>query len=442
MPKSAIYRSTAEGIELIKDKMAEGGSWYDPVNSEYVSRDTYNRKDFAAQVANISYSNFVDLLNGKFISAKLFKAAFVNSGIASWERYAIKENGERLVTNVSDPINIETSPNNSTSQPKQIRYTEHTEIFKRFIDYRLGTFVGRQYIFDEFHKRQKDTSSGYISIVGNPGDGKSAIAANYLQRNPENNIFYFNIRGKQINTVSGYLKAMCNQLNDQFGLGMSLDNPDYWTNGALFNEILDRVGYRLKNASRKLTIVVDALDEAEYMQTGPGKPNPLYLPECLPDNVYFLLTRRKTFELNRMCFNTHKILDLTSQEYKLQIAQDVTLYLQNYLSDSKKGTNLYNHIKKLAITPSDFIDLMVEKSKGNFMYLTLVTEDIYKGVYQNLEDLSRLPETLEGYYEDHWMLLDMDNHPERRLVLRAFLDSEIPISIELVSKIMRKKIMT
>lgn len=372
--------------------------------------------------------------NAKHFLSNLYKSKWKD---AQWDIWLELATDDDIPTSPSTESSI-VPDDPYKAEDSQIRYTKYTNQFKEFIEVRRVGFVGRQYIFDDISQRQRSMPSGYISIVGNPGDGKSAIAVNYLQRNPEDNIFHFNIRRTGQNTVAGYLESICNQLDNKFGLGMQLDDPANWTNGVLFNEILERVGHRLRPTLNKLVMVVDALDEVEAMSTGPGSPNPLYLPETLPKNVYCLLTRRKTFELGGLHISdSSRAIDLTAAEYKQAIEADVTLYVQLYLGHEDKGLALYNRLRELGKTPEDFTQLMVTKSRGNFMYLTLVIPAIVKGLYKNLDDLSKLPNDLEEYYEQHWALLDMPNKPFRRYVLRVFLDTQNAIPIDQVRKYLK-----
>jgi hypothetical protein len=56
----------------------------------------------------------------------------------------------------------------------------------------------------------------------------------------------------------------------------------------IWRPLLTKVSKKLP-AGDRLVIVVDALDEVEQE---PGAENLLYLPRELPEQVYFLLTRR------------------------------------------------------------------------------------------------------------------------------------------------------
>ena len=320
---------------------------------------------------------------------------------------------------------------------KNVKYNKYTERFESLITQHCQEFVGRQFVFDRIDEIQASHTGGYICITGNPGDGKSAIASNYLQRYPDNNAFYFNIRKDAKTTRENYLKSLCGQLDSRFGLNMSIDSLSNWKDKRFLHQILAMISSRLRTTQQPLTLVIDALDEAEKSETGPGLPNPLLLPDELPEYVYCLFTRRKEYELQGLSVSNQTTIDLSSSMYKKNIDDDVADYLKQYLGDEKKGPPLWNRLIQMNYSEQDFVKIMCDKSNGNFMYLTLVTQEIATGTYEELENLNYLPAGLIAYYEEHWELLDMKNEPFRRYVLSTLLESSGPISLDTVRKLLK-----
>lgn len=405
----AVKRQQEYNSCIRQEKLAEKAKVTQPIVSRFLSCNE-----------SISERNFEKIIKHLFGN----KAKWSDYGdYFEYQRSGSTQTAENLIS--YEPI------------PKNIRYTKHTERFRGFINSRLNNFVGRQYVFDEIKDFQVRSTSGYITILGNPGDGKSAIAANYLNINPDNNIFYFNIRKSDENTVTKYLKSTCGQLNERFGLNMPQDDPENWQNGNFLNQLMVMASSRLEVTGAKLMVVIDALDEAAPTLSNLVSPNPLYLPQQLRPNIYCLLTRRQTYTIDGIDLRDTRHIDLTSPEYIKRVNDDVEKYVRKYLGHPEDGILLHQQLLKIGKTKEDFIKIMIDKSKGNFMYLTLVMFDIVKGKYQELENLERLPETLEEYYIKHWELLDMDNNKLPRYVLGALLSSKNAITLDTVANYLK-----
>lgn len=405
------------------------------IRKQQKDRGWLTQREFAAAInvdpATITrfYKRDPPLSKSKFI--QLIDALFEDK--ADWQDF-----GEQVETsNASNlkPIEVGTIDQAQSAQ-NRIRYTDYTERFKSFVDVRLEGFVGRQFVFDKIAQIQSSQpSGGYISIIGRPGDGKSAIAANYLQRNPENTAFFFNIRKSQKNTTADYLEAICGQLVEQYGLNLPMDDSANWQDEVFLHRVLARVSSRL-TANKKLVLVIDALDEADELANRSTSQirNPLYLPEELPNHLYCLLTRRRTFELKGLSINNNATVDLSSRDFIDEIRQDVSAYIERCFNTPPLADDLWYQLDRLSLNKYDFTNIMFEKSQGNFMYLTLVTQEIARGTYQEIDNLNKLPEGLEAYYEQHWQLLEMDTNRLHVQVLRAFLNSSGPVSLSTIGK--------
>jgi hypothetical protein len=116
-----------------------------------------------------------------------------------------------------------------------------------------------------------------LQFIGDAGMGKSSIVAKYVSEHKSP--CYFNILVEGRNRPELFLKSIRQQLIDRYELQNSAD--------ADLPTLLAKVAGKL-TAGERLVIAVDALDEVEQ-EAG---ENLLHLPTTLPDNVYFLLTRR------------------------------------------------------------------------------------------------------------------------------------------------------
>jgi hypothetical protein len=83
--------------------------------------------------------------------------------------------------------------------------------FKTIIEDKTKIFCGRQFVFDAITAFIQNHQSGYFTILGDAGMGKSAIAAKYIVDNP-GTICFFNIRTDGTNRPDQFLKSICQQL--------------------------------------------------------------------------------------------------------------------------------------------------------------------------------------------------------------------------------------
>ncbi|NJN56977.1 MAG: helix-turn-helix domain-containing protein [Leptolyngbyaceae cyanobacterium SL_5_9] len=311
-----------------------------------------------------------------------------------------------------------------------IRYTDWTNSFKWFINPRLEGFVGREFVFQEIQGFFDSKDRGYFTVVGDPGDGKSAIAANYLNQNPKQNSFFFNIRSGGHNTTSSFLESTCQQLIKRYGLSLKPQPDRDWTDGSFMQRVLAGAEAKLDH-DNKLILVVDALDEADLTQQK-EYTNPLYLPQAIPKNIYFLLTRRRDKSLEeRLRFDSpSKTLDLKNPRHQSDVMQDVAKYIKNYIAADSDGSELQQQINKFGLALDDFCLKLYEKSQGNFMYLTLVLPEIAVGSYQDLDTIDHLPTGLINYYNEHWNLMKMDENPFKIYVIATLAKVYRPVPLQ------------
>ncbi|MDJ0617892.1 MAG: AAA family ATPase [Calothrix sp. MO_192.B10] len=271
--------------------------------------------------------------------------------------------------------------------------------FERLIREKTQLFCGREFVFNAIEGFFSKNLHGYFTIIGDPGMGKSAIAAKYVLDNPQA-ICFFNIRAEGMNRPELFLKKIRQQLINRYQLQ---DVED-----AGLSTLLTKVRKKL-SASERLVIVVDALDEVDQEASG----NLLYLPKSLPEGIYFILTIRP-YDQNekRLNFEDSTLTQEFDLREKVQESnRDVKKYIKQLLDDEEYKQGLSQWIEKHKhISRNDFVEEIAVKSENNFMYLRYVLPAIAKGFY-NDKSLEELPEGLKGYYYDHWQLMGMTTKP-------------------------------
>lgn len=271
--------------------------------------------------------------------------------------------------------------------------------FKTIIEDKTQIFCGRKFVFDAITEFIQNHQSGYFTILGDAGMGKSAIAAKYIVDNP-GTICFFNIRTDGTNRPDQFLKSIRQQLVNRFNL-QNAENDNLST-------LLTKASGKLAD-SEKLVIVIDALDEVDQEDNG----NLLNLPMYLPDNVYLILTRRPyNSDEKRLTLSPNtKYIELDLRQYQDNSKDDIKAYILEFMALPKYQPGLDKWINKQnGLSKAQFVDTIAAKSENNFMYLRLVLEAIADGFYQN-ERLEELPAGLQNYYGSHWTIMGMNKKP-------------------------------
>jgi hypothetical protein len=264
--------------------------------------------------------------------------------------------------------------------------------FDSFIEEHTRGFVGRKFVFDELEAFLSggDYESGYFIIKGEPGIGKSAIMA-YLVKT-RGCIHHFNIGLQNINKAHQFLKSVCGQLISRFELDHPTWPPDADKDGAFLNQLLNEASDKLKD-NNKLVIAVDALDEVDIRGVS-SRANILYLPPVLPLNVYFVVSTREKDDIRLQVANSREFKLLAHSSFNIRDARD---YTRQKLSNKQ----MLQRIVSWDITDEQFIETMLQKSEGNFMYLRHVLPAVKAGRFKE-GTLEQLPVGLLAYYQTHW----------------------------------------
>jgi len=289
---------------------------------------------------------------------------------------------------------------------KDEEYNSSKEFFKdyrisfdSFIEERTREFVGRRFVFNAINEFIKNNRCGYFFVRGDPGIGKSSIAAQLVKEHGY--IHHFNIRAEGINRTEVFLRNICGQLIVKYELDHLELPSDVADDNRFLCRLLDEAAEK-STSNNKIVIVIDALDEVDESLHHSGS-NILYLPSRLPHGIFFIVTsRREHLPLRLECNKGEFNLDADSAGNQ----KDVEDYLK--FKADLTGINVY--LKKQKLGKPDFILSMKKKSQGNFMYLRYVIPEIERGAYADLS-FESLPMGLENYYEDHWRRMGMLTKP-------------------------------
>ncbi len=165
----------------------------------------------------------------------------------------------------------------------------------------------------------------------------------------------------------------------------------------------------------------------------------MYLPRELPEQVYFLLTRRPySLEKKRLQVSVPEdCLDLRASEYANFSREDVKAYIRLLLNDDPDYKDALNKwIQDRNYTPEYFVEQVADKSENNFMYLYHALPAIARGEYDDLA-LEKFPKGLQEYYQTHWVRMEMDKAPQEAKVIVLFILVEVGTAIpcEMIAEI-------
>ena len=270
------------------------------------------------------------------------------------------------------------------------------------IEDRVRDFTGRLFVFEAISRFLRDNRKGYFVLEAEPGVGKSAIMAKFVLTMERHCVTHFNSRSDGIIDAKTFLENACTQLIRGFQLKDKYPQlPDNATaNGNFLGLLLKEVSAKV--APKKLIFVVDALDEVDWSSQTSGS-NVLYLPEDLPPNVYFIVSKRREFLPMPA---KHLVFDL--MQYSAESLADVKAYLVKRTEKSKSIQSWINHRN---LNREEFVDAVAQKSEKKFIYLRYVLDEIETGTYEDVS-LKDLPMGLQQYYKKHWgQMMGKDDDP-------------------------------
>jgi hypothetical protein len=264
-----------------------------------------------------------------------------------------------------------------------------------YIEKKTSGFVGRRHVFAEIAKFLRQERSGYLTLTGEPGIGKTAILCELAKR--ERCVAHFFVRTAGITRVDHMYEAIGKQLHDRYGIGANPGSHHLWslTFGRWLAEAKTKLG-----AGDKLLIVIDAVDECDDLQSNDGPANMLSLPRILPPGVYCVLSRR---ELDPARFNLQIETepDVGNSELDLMKwtddnARDIDTFLRAHFESRPDHPWLIRHQQ----TVEQAVSLLGKRSDGNFMYLRYMLPQIAD--HPDEFSPGQLPRGLQEYYRGHW----------------------------------------
>jgi hypothetical protein len=300
--------------------------------------------------------------------------------------------------------------------------------YTSYIEEKTRDFIGRQSIIEEIDQFITHNSFGYVVVRGDPGIGKTALAAQLIKN--RGYIHHFNIRAEGVNQVNDFLKNICAQLIAVYDLPYAVLPPEAGQDGSFLRKLVEQISKKLNG--KRCVIVIDALDEVDNLGLS-GGANTLYLPLTLPAGIFFICTMRRE-DNERLLLRTDMAQRLTL--FINQDDEDNIADIREYIKLQVPLPGIQAYIQKQNIDDELFIQHLIEKSQGNFIYLRMVLPEIEQGAYVDLE-LKQIPVGLYSYYQDHWRRMRQQNEfnwfDYKLPVIIALTVVKEPVSIDLLS---------
>ena len=300
--------------------------------------------------------------------------------------------------------------------------------FGLLVEERLRGFVGREYVFEAVDRALKDGqfASGYVVIRGEPGIGKTALAAGLAVRNAW--VHHFNIAPENIRSRRLFLENVCAQLIARYGLPHAALPAETSTAGEFLMRLLhEAVDVASERDDLPVVVIVDALDEAEEPEPG---ANRLLLPRTLPKGVFFVVTTRDK-EDDRL--DVDHGIEIWINEDDPANQRDVKHYIERFIAEHADAMHL--RIAEWDRADEMFVADIATLSEGNFMYLVHVLPEIATGRLGRdaVGGIMELPRGLNGYYRRHWRDMkdaDVDRFETLQRPVLCFLAiSREPVSL-------------
>jgi len=312
--------------------------------------------------------------------------------------------------------------------------TPHLKVldFERLVDERTRNFVGRDFIFQAVDELlgNPEFPSGYVLIRGEPGIGKTALLSQLVKT--RGYVHHFNIAQQNIRSVRVFLENVCAQLIVRYQLPHAMLPPEASQDSAFLSQLLAEAASEAGN--KPVVVLVDALDEAEDAGLA-ATVNRLYLPAVLPEKVFFILTSREQIDYR---LDVDRREDLYVRDNDPQNLNDVRAYVRNFL-DAHPGP-MTPRIAQWQVSTDGFVELLTDKSQGNFMYLVHVLADIRTGRLSpgTMDNIRDLPKGLRAYYLRHWRTMRaQDQDRFERIyepVLRILATVREPVTLSAVQE--------
>lgn len=257
--------------------------------------------------------------------------------------------------------------------------------FADYVEELVESFQGRQEEQDTVRHFIETQTSGFFFLFGNPGIGKSALLAKILKdykykasieiKKPFTFIEFFIRRNSS--SIEKFLDSLNQQLESVFLTKIPIGSTIEEKHSNLHDRLL-YISQQRKNG--KVIICIDGLDEGIQSQLLP------YVNTQTYQNILFIYSSRPVENVEQLYHRIHPI-----DKQKITLNGLSTEEIRGLLF---KVTNKYEIIHY-----PDYIKTILDKSKGNPLYLKLLCSEIESNNH-SLYQIDQLPSKIEDFYDE------------------------------------------
>jgi tetratricopeptide (TPR) repeat protein len=315
--------------------------------------------------------------------------------------------------------------------------------FSDFLSSARKRFIGREWMFRLVQQWLEVEEECSLLITGDPGMGKSSLAAELVRRNPGGRLLAFYCcdphrrttlqPGRFVRTlaamVASRLEAYELRLDDP-EIRRSLEEADKDPVSAFATGVVNPLyGTAFKQQGTRY-VLIDALDEAlGWEGGGPSIVDVLVSRiDRLPSWLRLIATTRKV----------PGVLEplKTLRRFELAPKDDHnTKDLQDYIAMRFDERALRELLRNSGLSPDSCTQRLLEKSEGNFLYAQLALDGLIRGNY-SLASINELPPGLGNLYrtsfEDHFE--SMASYESLRRILEVMTAAREPIGGSTLAK--------
>jgi hypothetical protein len=295
--------------------------------------------------------------------------------------------------------------------------------FDRDIERLTEGFTGREWVFEEVDRWLQQDNERFFILTGEPGVGKSAIAARLTQLRQDIAAYHFCIAGRSgtiepnnvllslaaqlIDYFPDYAEALANTikplklsinveitietLKDSEVRGVVIGNLHTQNPQEALNIVLRQAFAALpKPPQESKIILIDSLDEAVTFGARDSLVALLSGLNDLPPWVRLILTSRPE---DRVLVEFEPLKPYRIEETSAESRADI----RQYVEERMEHPALQEQLSEADVVPLVLLDQVVQLSCGNFLYTKLLLDEI-ETKRQSLNDLSALPKTIDDIY--------------------------------------------
>jgi hypothetical protein len=291
-------------------------------------------------------------------------------------------------------------------------------------------FKGREWVFEIIDNWLKQKDERFFVLTGEPGVGKSAIAARLTQTHQNIAAYHFCIAG-QSGTIqpNGVLLSLAAQLVEYFPdyaetltnvikplrlsvkaeinaqtikdssvRGIVIENLHTQSPKETLDIVLHQSLAKLPNPPEQpVLILIDSLDEAVTYGDQENLVTLLSSVNDLPVWVRLIVTTRPDEQRVLSYLKT-----LKPYFYNLELSQKSLEDVHAYVGERIVSETIEARLLSCQTESQSLVEHITELSKGNFLYVKALVDDIESGG-QPLDDLDALPKSLDEFYHNFLM---------------------------------------